>query len=373
MKKYNVGLIGAGFMGKAHSLAYAGMPMFFWPAPGIPIRKTMCEINDELAKNAADRFGFEKYTSRWQDLVNDPEIDVVDISTPNNTHAEIAIAAAKGGKHILCEKPLATTTEDALAVVEAVEKANVINQLAFNYRRVPAVAFAKKLIDEGILGKIFTYRGTYLSGGDTKAGMGWRQIRSLAGHGALGDIGTHSIDLARYLVGEFEAVNGLLRTFVPERPYGPKQELHKVENDDEVAFSIQFKNGAIGSIESGGNAWGRNNQLTFEIYGEKGAILFDYEHRDELRVAFGDDPVDRRGFRTISTGGPVHPYGDGLWPIDGIGIGYGELKIIECYDFFKAISENKDATPNFRSGYEISKICDAIVRSSENGKWMEII
>ncbi|MDR3336439.1 MAG: Gfo/Idh/MocA family oxidoreductase [Treponema sp.] len=372
MKKYNVGLIGAGFMGKAHSLAYAGMPMFFWPAPGIPVRKIMCDVSDELAKDAAARFGFEKYTSKWQDLVNDPEIDVVDISTPNNTHAEIAIAAAKAGKHILCEKPIATTTADAFAMVEAVEKAGIKNQLAFNYRRVPAVVFAKKLIDEGVLGRIFTYRGTYFSGGDTKGGMGWRQLRSVAGYGSLGDIGTHSIDVARYLIGDFEAVNGLLRTFVPERPFGPKQEMHKVENDDEASFSIQFKNGAIGSIEAGGNSWGRNNQIAFEIYGEKGAILFDYEHRDELRVAFGDDPVDRRGFRTISTGGPAHPYGNGLWPIDGIGIGYGELKIIECYDFFKAIAENKEATPNFRAGYEISLICDAIAQSSETGKWIEI-
>lgn len=370
MKKYNVGLIGGGFMGKAHSIAYAAMPMFFWPAPCIPVRKKFSEITKDMAKDGAERFGFESYTDDWHDIINDPEIDVVDISTPNNLHAEMAIAAAKAGKHILCEKPIATTTEDAKAMLDAVTKAGVKNQLAFNYRRMPAVVLAKKFIDEGAIGKVLTYRGTYLSGGDQNGAMGWRQKKDISGYGVLGDIGTHSIDIARYLVGDFAEVNGELKTIVPMRPIKPGSDiLGKVETDDEAGFSIRFASGAMGSIEVSGNSWGRHNRLAFELYGEKGAILYDYEKRDELQVFFSSDPIDRRGFRTIYTGGPEHPYGQGLWPIAGIGLGYGELKIIECYDFFKSIVENTVNTPNFRDGYEISMICDAIAKSSDTGLW----
>jgi len=286
-------------------------------------------------------------------------------------HAQIAIAAAKAGKHIMCEKPIATTTADAKAMADAVREAGVVNQLAFNYRRVPAVVLAKKFIDEGAIGDIVTYRGTYLAGGDTKSPMGWRQKRDIAGYGALGDIGTHSLDLARYLCGEVGEVNAILKTFVPKRPLVPgSTELHNVENDDEASFAIKFKSGAVGSIEASLNCWGRNNYISFELYGTLGAILFSYDRRDELQVCFSSDTSDRRGFKIISTGGPDHPYGNGLWPIDGIGIGYGELKIIECYDFIKSIAQGTPAVPDFNEGYLISRICDAIAESSETGKWI---
>lgn len=372
MKTYNVGLIGGGFMGKAHSLAYAGMPMFFWPAPAIPVRHTFCDVTEELARSGAERYGFAHYTTDWREIVDNPEIDIVDISTPNNLHCEIAVAAAKAGKHIMCEKPIATTTEDALRMVNAVKKAGVKNQLAFNYRRVPAVVLAKKFIDEGAIGDIVTYRGSYMAGGDTTSPMGWRQKKDIAGYGTLGDIGTHALDLARYLCGEISSVNAMLKTFVPKRPLFPgSADLHDVENDDEVSVSMKFKSGAIGSLQASGNAWGRNNYISFELYGTKGAILFRYDRRDELQVFFSSDEADRQGFRTISTGGPVHPYGNGLWPIDGIGIGYGELKIIECYDFIKSIAEDTPSVPDFYQGYVICRICDAIAESSETGEWVD--
>ncbi|MHB1314569.1 MAG: Gfo/Idh/MocA family protein [Christensenellales bacterium] len=375
MKEYNVGLIGGGFMGKVHSLAYVGMPMIFWPAPGIPVRKTICEVNDQLAKNAKERYGYEKYTTNWMDIINDSNIDIVDICTPNNTHAEIAIAAAKAGKHVLCEKPIARTTEEAIAMMEAAEKAGIKNQLAFNYRRLPAVVRAKQFIEEGAIGEIMTYRGTYLSGKDASTPIAWRNLKEMAGYGSLGDIGTHAIDIARYLVGDFGSVNGLLRKFVPERPaYVGAEEMRQVETDDETCFTIQFKNGAIGTIEtSSGNSWGHYNGLTFEIYGRRGSIYFNYEHRDELKICFVDDPKDRRGFRTISVGGAAHPYdGHVIWPTPGMGIGYAELKIIECYDFIKAIKEDTKAVPSFHDGYEISVICDAIVESNKTSKWVDI-
>lgn len=373
IKTYNVGLIGGGFMGKSHSLAYACMPMFFWPAPGIPVRHTFCDVTEDLAKEGASRYGFNQYTSDWRKLVDDPDIDIVDISTPNNLHCEIAVRAALAGKHILCEKPIATSTGDALKMVEAVEKTGVVNQLAFNYRRLPAVVLAKKFIDEGAIGDILTYRGAYLSGGDTSSPMGWRQMRDIAGYGVLGDIGTHSLDLARYLCGEIKAVQASLKTFVPRRPLKPGDpELHDVENDDEAAISMRFASGAIGTIEASNNSWGRNNYIAFELYGTKGAIKFEYDHRDELQVFFSSDPSDRQGFRTIATGGPAHPYGEGMWPIDGIGIGYGELKIIECYDFIKSIAQNTPAVPDFYQGYLISRICDAVAESSASGAWIQL-
>jgi predicted dehydrogenase len=255
--------------------------------------------------------------------------------------------------------------------------------LAFNYRRTPAVALAKKFIDEGSIGKILNFRGTYLQdwSADPSSPLSWRFQKKIAGTGALGDIGTHVIDMARYLVGEFDEVFATLKTYINERPIqqGSVDKLGTVKADDnvqkapvdvddEASFMIRFCNGAVGSIEATRNGWGRNNFITFEIHGQKGSIFFNYERRDELQVYFASDPSDRRGFRTIYTG-PAHPYGEGLWPIPALGIGYGETKIIECYDFFKSIVEDTDVSPDFNDGYKIALICDAIIKSSETQQW----
>ena len=385
MEHLNVGLIGAGFMGKAHSLAYAAMPMFFWPAPAMPVRKTIAEATEPLAEEASRRFGFEKYTADWREVVEDPEIDVIDIATPNHLHAEIAIAAAKAGKHIISEKPLARTSEEAKAMYEAVRDAGVVHMVAFNYRRTPAVALAKKFIEEGSIGRITNFRGTYLQdwSADPSSPLSWRFQKKIAGSGALGDIATHVIDLARYLVGDVAQVNALLSTFITERPLqasgadtlgtvtGGEGPRGTVDVDDEVMTMIRFSNGAVGSIEATRNAHGRNNFITFEIHGTEGSILFNYERRDELQVSFANDPADRRGFRTIYTG-PAHPNGAALWPIPALGIGYGETKIIEAHDFFKAIVEGGTVSPNFIDGYQIALIDDAIIESGETGVWVDV-
>ncbi len=385
MEHLNVGLIGAGFMGKAHSLAYAAMPMFFWPAPAMPVRKTIAEATELLAEEASRRFGFEKYTADWREVVEDPEIDVIDIATPNHLHAEIAIAAAKAGKHIISEKPLARTSEEAKAMYEAVRDAGVVHMVAFNYRRTPAVALAKKFIEEGSIGRITNFRGTYLQdwSADPSSPLSWRFQKKIAGSGALGDIATHVIDLARYLVGDVAQVNALLSTFITERPLqasgadalgtvtGGEGPRGTVDVDDEVMTMIRFSNGAVGSIEATRNAHGRNNFITFEIHGTEGSILFNYERRDELQVSFANDPADRRGFRTIYTG-PAHPNGAALWPIPALGIGYGETKIIEAHDFFKAIVEGGTVSPNFVDGYQIALIDDAIIESGETGVWVDV-
>lgn len=386
MKTLNVGMIGAGFMGKAHSLSFAAMPMFFWPAPAIPVRKMVADVTEEAAAEAAKRLGFELYTADWREVVEHPDIDVIDIVTPNNSHAEIAIAAAKAGKHIICEKPLARDAAEAKAMLDAVEAAGVKHMVAFNYRRTPAVALAKKYIEEGAIGEILNFRGTYLQdwSADPNSPLSWRFQKAVAGSGALGDIGTHVIDYARYLVGEIDEVMAETKTWIRERPVqtsgvdklgtvkgSANAEKKPVDVDDEFISLLRFSNGAVGSIEATRNGWGRNNFLTFEIHGTLGSLYFNYENRDELRVFFANDPADRRGFRTIYTG-PAHPYGDGLWPIPALGIGYGETKIIETYEFFKAIAEDSEVSPNFRDGYRIAQISDAILESAAKQQWVKV-
>ncbi|WP_373356796.1 Gfo/Idh/MocA family protein [Pseudoroseicyclus sp. CXY001] len=385
-KTMNVAMIGGGFMGKAHAMAYASMPMFFWPAPAIPHRKVVVDVDQAMAEEARARFGFDEASTDWKAVVNRDDIDVVDICTPNNIHAEIAIEAARAGKHIICEKPLSRTVEEAVEMAKAVAEAGVTNMVAYNYRRTPAVALAKKFIDEGRIGKILNFRGTYLQdwSADPDGPLSWRFQKKIAGSGAIGDIGTHVVDMAHYLVGPVAEVNAITRTYVPTRPVqsggvdklgasdksadGPRGD---VDVDDEFTSLLKFENGAIGSLEATRNGWGRNNFITLEIHGTKGSIHFNYERRDELQVYFADDPGDARGFRTIYTG-PAHPYGEGLWPIPALGIGYSETKIIECRDFFAAIASGEPASPSFADGLLIERVADALIRSGETGAWTAV-
>jgi predicted dehydrogenase len=386
MREINVAMIGGGFMAKAHSLALAGMPMFFWPAPAIPVRKVIADATPELARDAAVRFGFERSTGNWREAISDPSVDAVDIVVPNNLHAEVAFAAAEAGKHIICEKPLARTGEEAKAMLDAVNQAGVVHMVAFNYRRTPAVTMAKKLIDEGAIGEVLNFRGTYLQdwSADPSGPLSWRFQKDIAGSGALGDIGTHVIDIARYLVGDIASVNAIAHTYIDSRPIqeGGLDKLGAAERasdaphgpvdvDDEILTLLRFSNGAVGSLEATRNAHGRNNFLTFEIHGSSGSLLFDYEKRDQLQAAFADDPADRKGFRTIFTG-PAHPYGEGLWPIPALGIGYSETKIVECYDFMRAIVDGKSPSPNFEDGYRVARIADAILSSADKGNWEDV-
>jgi predicted dehydrogenase len=382
----NVGLIGAGFMGKAHSLAYATLPMFFWPPPAVPRRLVLAEADEERARTGAQRFGFERATSDWREVVEDPEVDLVDISVPNDQHAEIAIAAASAGKHVTCEKPLGMSSEETRQMLDAVTAAGVTHMVAFNYRRTPAVALARKLIDDGAIGAIRNFRGTYLQdwSNDPDLPLSWRFERSIAGSGALGDIGTHVLDVARYLVGEVSEVCATLQTYIRDRPIqeGGADELAaaqkradaprgQVDVDDEVMALLRFETGAVGSLEASRAAHGRKNFLTFEVHGETGTITFDYERRDELRLYSSGDPDDRQGFRTIFTG-PAHPYGEGLWPIPALGIGYGETKIIECHDLMQAIASGVQPSPNFADGHRIAVICEALERSAASGAWIDL-
>lgn len=389
MKKMNVGIIGAGFMGKAHVVGYSNVPKFFWPTPVMPIMKTICDISPKIAEESKERFGFEKSCSDWKEIIDDPEIDIVSICTPNNSHAEIAIAALKAGKHTLCEKPIASTLEDAKAMVKAADEAykkGVISMNAYQYRRVPAIDLAKKFIEEGSIGKILNVRCTYLQSwsADEQSPLSWRFQKEIAGAGALGDIASHVIDIAQYLAGDIESVVGIMKTYIKERPIqeggvdllgtvkvGKDVEKKPVTVDDESSFLVKFKNGAIGSIEATRNAWGRNNFITVELHGTSGSIAFNYERLNELQVCFASDSDDRRGFKTIYTG-PAHFHGEVTWNIPGMNIGYGELKAIEIYEFLQSIISGKQPSTNFSVGCRVEKVCEAVKKSSETGKWIVV-
>jgi predicted dehydrogenase len=386
MKTYNVGLIGAGFMAKAHSIAYSGMPIFFWPAPALANKKLIADLTQERADAAAAQFGFEKGTANWKDIIQDPSIDIVDICTPNDAHAEIAVAAAAAGKHIICEKPISRTVEEAKEMYLAVKKAGVVNMLAFNYRMTPAVQLAKRYIDEGSIGDILDFRGTYLQdwSADPNSPLSWRFRKKICGSGAFGDIATHVVDMLRFLIGDFAEINARMATYIKDRPIqtgttdslgnvkgGADVPREKVDVDDQCCLAVKCVNGAFGTIEATRNAWGRNNYITFEIHGTRGSIYFNYERRDELQVCFADDPGDRRGFRTVYTG-PAHPYGEALWPIPALGIGYTETKIVEMYKFIKAVTEGGNVSPSFEDGYNIELIGEAAFKSAASGQWEKV-
>jgi predicted dehydrogenase len=386
MQEIRVGLIGGGFMGKAHSHAYSGVPMFYWPSEFTPVKQTIAEATPELAAQAATRFGFKTSTTDWRSIIEDPQIDAVDIATPNNLHAEMAIAALEAGKHVICEKPLAHTLDEAARMYRTSMASSSVNMVAFNYRRTPAIALAKRYIDEGALGDIRNFRGTYLQdwSADPSSPLSWRFSKAVAGSGATGDLLSHVIDLAHFLVGPVSDVTSLTRTYINERPVqtggadllgnaktggaGPKG---PVDVEDEVMTLVKFNNGAVGSLEATRNAWGRNNFLTLEVHGTEGSIYFNYENLDQLQVCFRSDEDDRRGFRTVYTG-PNHPHGEALWPLPGLGVGFGETKLIEAHDFFAAIAGGTGVRPDFGDGYQTALVEHAILESARNGLWTSV-
>ena len=389
MKKINVGLVGAGFMGKAHTVALANMPKLFWPAPVYPVFHTVCDIVPEIAADAKERFGYQYCCTDWHDIVSNPEIDLVCICTPNNVHADVAVAALEAGKHVWCEKPIAATTQDAKRMAEAEEKVKskgVVSMCGYQYRRVPAVDLAKKFIDEGSIGKLLNIRCQYLQSwsADPDSPLSWRFVNDTAGAGTLGDIATHVIDIAQYMGGNITEVVSHMDTYIKERPVqeggvdllgtvklGKDAKREPVDVDDEVMFLCKFAGGAVGSIEATRNAWGRHNHITLEVHGTEGSIYWNYERLNELQVCFAKDADDRRGFKTIYTG-PAHPHGECTWNISGMNIGYGELKAIEAYELGKSIAEGSESTTSFAAGYQIDRVCDAVAASSATHQWVKV-
>lgn len=371
-KKLNVAMIGYDFMGRAHSNAWRQVARFMPDLPYEPVMKVVAGRTEAKVKQAAERLGWEEHATRWEDVMARKDIDIIDICTPGDSHMPIAIAAAQAKKNILCEKPLANTLADAEKMWNAATKAGVIHMLCHNYRRCPAVALAKQLIDAGTLGKIYHYRGTYLQDWivDPAFPRVWRLEKSRAGSGSLGDILSHTMDLSRYLVGEPVEVNGLLKTFITERPL-PDNPAKKgpVDVDDAALSLVRYDNGAVGYLEGTRFATGRKNYNRFEINGGKGSIVWDLEQLNDLQLYVEEGP--NSGFRTITVTDGKHPYVGAWWPPGHI-IGYEHSFTHTVYDFLRAIAEQKLPTPSFEDGYKNQRVLDAIERSARDGKWVKI-
>ena len=364
-------MIGYKFMGKAHSNAWRQAPRFF-ETPFEPVMKVICGRNETEVARAASVFGWDEHATSWEQVVARPDIDVVDICTPGATHEPIAIAAAQAGKVVFCEKPLANTVAEAQRMLAAVEQNGVLHMLCHNYRRAPAVALARQLIDEGRLGRIYHYRGAYLQDWLVNPDFPrvWRLQKANAGSGALGDIASHSIDLARYLVGEITEVAGMLETFIAERPSEPgSKTLAPVDVDDAALSLVRFAGGAVGSIEGSRFATGRKNYNRFEINGSLGSLAFDLERMNELELYLEEGP--NSGFRTINVTQPAHPYAPAWWPRGHI-IGYEHTFTHTVVDLLKAIGEQKLPTPNFLDGVRNQKVLDAIERASSSRSWVSV-
>ena len=360
-------MIGYDFMGRAHSNAWRQVGHFF-DVPLQPVLQVVCGRSEDRVKEAAARLGFREHATSWEQVVGRDDVDLVDICTPGDSHKEIAIAAADAGKVILCEKPLANDLADAKAMRDAALKAGVIHMICHNYRRAPAISLARQWIESGKIGEIRHFRGTYLQDWivDPEFPRVWRLEKSKAGSGALGDIASHSIDLARYLVGEIREVCGLLETFIDERPLPEGGGRGKVDVDDAALALMRFENGAIGSVEGSRFAPGRKNYNRFEINGSLGSIAFDLERMNELELYLSEGAAS--GFRTVLATEAEHPYVGAWWP-PGHMLGYEHTFVHTIFDLLTAIDADVLPTPSFEDGVRNQQVLDAIERASASRTW----
>lgn len=367
-----VGMLGYAFMGKAHSNAFRKIPYIVYPPPAVPELVAICGRNEQAVADAARRYGFATHYTDWRKMLADERIQLFDNGGPNDAHAEPSIAAAKAGKHVLCEKPLARTAEEAKTMLDEVEKAGVKHMVAFNYRFVPAIRQARNLIESGKLGRIYHFRAVYLQEWvmpHYDVPKIWRLDKKAAGSGALGDLGAHIIDLGRFLVGEMTSVSAMTRTFVEDREGG------KVDVDDAFVAAVAFENGAIGTLEATRFAGGRKNHQVVEINGEKGSIRFDLERLNELQVFWvGEEPKETQGFHDVLVTESYHPFWENWWPHGHI-IGWADTFVHEVAHLLDCIVNDKDVAPNgatFEDGYRAALVCDAILESAAKKRQVDV-
>ncbi len=363
-----VGMLGYAFMGKAHSNAYHKLSYMTWPPPMRPRLVALAGRNQPAVSAAARRFGYAEAVTDWRALIGDARIQLFDNTAPNNVHAEPTIAAAEAGQHVLCEKPLGVTADESYEMWRRVAATGVKHMCAFNYRFVPAVRLAKEMIDAGDLGEIYHFRGRYLQEWiiDPQVEMVWRLQKALAGSGALGDLGAHVIDMARFLVGEVSTVSALTRTFVSDRPGG------HVDVDDAFEAAVEFEGGAVGTIEASRFCQGRKNAFLWEVNGSRGSIAFDLERLNELQVHLvASRPGQHaQGFRQVLVTEAYHPFWEHWWPQGHI-IGWEHTFVHEIHHLLQAIVSNGDVRPygaDFEDGYRAAEVCDAIIRSAATGR-----
>jgi predicted dehydrogenase len=375
-KPLNIGMIGYGFMGRAHSNAYRKVNHFF-DLEYRPVLKAVCARDAEKAKAFADKWGYESVETDWKKLLARKDIDAVDICTPNNLHKEIAIAAAEAGKAILCEKPLAMNSAEGEEMCRAVEKAKVPNIVWYNYRRVPAVTFAKQIIDSGKLGKIFHYRANFLQDWTISADLPqggaalWRLDVAAAGSGVTGDLLAHCIDTALWLNGGIKNVTAMTETFIKERKHNLTGKVEKVGIDDACAFLCHFDNGSLGLFESTRYARGHKALYTLEINGEKASIKWDLHDLHRLQWFDHGNEGPLRGWSSIHVSDGEHPY-MGKWWVPGLAIGYEHSFVHQVADFLEGLAKKQPVSPTFRDALETQKVCDAVLSSAKSGSWTNV-
>ncbi|MCU0494766.1 MAG: Gfo/Idh/MocA family oxidoreductase [Chloroflexaceae bacterium] len=378
----NVALMGYKFMGKAHSNAFRQVAHFFPDVALHPVMQVLCGRDQAAVQAAAAQFGWQETATDWRDVVTRPDIGLVDVSTPGDSHAAIAIAAAQHGKHVFCEKPLANTLAEAKAMHAAVQEAGVVGMVNFNYRRVPAVQLAKRLIDDGRIGQVYHWRAVYLQDWimDPNFPLVWRLQKDQAGSGTLGDLGAHIVDLARMLLGEISSVSGLTETFIKQRPLlagttgglgaAGSTQMGEVTVDDAAMFLARFANGAVGSFEVTRFAKGRANYNSFEINGSKGSIVFNLERMNELNVYLDSDAPDVRGFRNVLATDGSHQYISAWWPAGHI-IGWEHTFTHGVFDLLNGIAAGTSPAPTFEDGVRCQAVLDAVERSAGSKQWVE--
>lgn len=383
-KTVNVGLVGYMFMGKAHSVGYRDCAFAFPDVKARPVMKEICGLVKVEAEHFAAQYGWERASEGYKHVCEAKDIDLVDISTGNDTHKEIALAAAKNGKHIFCEKPMAMSVAECKEMIKAVEKAGVVHMIDFNYRRVPAVELARQIVQKGLIGTPYHFRAVYLQDWivDPEFPLVWRLQKDKAGSGAHGDLNAHIIDLARYLCGEFESVCGMMKTFIKKRPLlsdnvvglagakGSKQ-MGEVTVDDATLFLAKFTNGAVGTFEATRFANGNRNGNHFELNGSEGSIRFNLERMNELEYYNGKDKPGLQGWKTILATDNVHPFMKGWWPAGHI-IGWQHTFVHQVYTLMNGIAARKSPEPNFYDGLKCQAVLEAVEKSAESEKWVKV-
>lgn len=375
-KPLNIGMIGYGFMGRAHSNAYRRVNNFF-DLEYQPVLKAVCARNADAARQFADKWGYESVETDWQKLLARKDIDAVDICTPNNLHKEISIAAAKAGKTILCEKPLAMNSAEGEEMCRAVEQAKVPNMVWYNYRRVPAVTLAKRLIDQDKLGRIFHYRAVFLQDWTISAELPqggaalWRLDASAAGSGVTGDLLAHCIDTALWLNGKIDSVSAMTETFIKERKHNLTGKVEKVGIDDACAFLARFKNGSLATFESTRYARGHKALYTFEVNGEKASLSWDLHDLHRLNYFDHGDEGQVRGWRSIHVSDGEHPYMKNWW-VPGLQIGYEHSFVHQVADFLQGLAKGEPVSPTFRDALDTQRVCDAVLESAKSGRWVSV-
>jgi len=374
MKEVRIGLVGAGWMGKAHTNSFANALMLFGPEFGKPVFEVVADVNVEAAKLACEKFGFSRWAESWQEVVTDPQVDVVDIATPNAFHYEVAKAALENGKHVYCEKPLTLSAEQSKELAALAKQKGVVNYVGYNNVMNPANAYIKELVSSGKLGKIMRFSGTYDQDGllDPTLPITWRHINKHSGSGALGDLGSHLLSISQFILGDISSVNALSKIVIPQRPkQAGSSELADVENDDLITILAEYENGAVGTIGASRVATGRKNYLAFEIQGTEGSVYYSLERMNEVNVYFTSDDSADRGFRNVFLG-PDHKGYSAFYPASGIAIGYNDMKVLEAHELLSAITAGTPYACDFEFGWKIDRTVDAILKSAAEKQWVEV-